>query len=281
MATIKVLLIEDSPTDAHLIKEHFSRAEELEFEVEIGSRLSSGLSRLNTAKFDVLLLDLSLPDSTGMETVIKARAASPGIPIVVLSGQDDENVAISAVQKGAQDYLVKSRVSSETLVRATRYAIQRHRIQASIEQARSGADTPPPIEPSAPENPYTHPPQTEGPGDGTAPVIHLPDPARLGENGLDSDAIVRVSQRLGTVLLMVGNNTVRSAVAALRLKGIADWLCQIGAQPRDVLEGYDGWLNTAAPDDFDRKNTLRIRTIGLIVELMGHLAIAYQEAEVR
>ena len=69
--------------------------------------------------------------------------------------------------------------------------------------------------------PYTHPPQTEGPGDGTAPVIHLPDPARLGDNGLDSDAIVRVSQRLGTVLLMVGNNTVRSAVAALRLKGIA------------------------------------------------------------
>jgi|ETNmetMinimDraft_25_1059894.scaffolds.fasta_scaffold11468_3 hypothetical protein len=129
--------------------------------------------------------------------------------------------------------------------------------------------------------PYTHPPQTEGPGDGTAPVIHLPDPARLGDNGLDSDAIVRVSQRLGTVLLMVGNNTVRSAVAALRLKGIADWLCQIGAQPRDVLEGYDEWLNTAAPDDFDRKNTLRIRTIGLIVELMGHLAIAYQEAEVR
>jgi hypothetical protein len=80
---------------------------------------------------------------------------------------------------------------------------------------------------------------------------------------------------------MVGTNNVRSAVAALQLKGIADWLAQIGAQPRDVLEGYDAWLNTLAPEDFGKKNTLRIRTIGLIVELMGHLANAYQAAEIK
>lgn len=129
---IKVLLIEDNPGDARLIQEVLSETANLNFELIWVDQLESGIELVTKDVFNVVLLDLSLPDSHGMETIIGFRAKAPAIPIVVLTGLDDEEVAINAVQHGAQDYLIKGQVNSAVILRSLRYAIERHRLQGEL-----------------------------------------------------------------------------------------------------------------------------------------------------
>ncbi|MDQ0063281.1 GGDEF domain-containing protein [Paenibacillus harenae] len=129
---IKVLLIEDNPGDARLIKEVMSETEHQNFELIWADQLDIGIERITKEAFHVVLLDLSLPDSHGMETIIAFREKAPEIPIVVLTGLDDEEVAINAVQHGAQDYLMKGQVNSSVILRSIRYAIERHRLQGEL-----------------------------------------------------------------------------------------------------------------------------------------------------
>jgi signal transduction histidine kinase len=102
-----------------------------EVELAHADRLSVGLAVLGHREFDVMLLDLSLPDSSGLTTFESAHAAAPGVPIVVLSGLDDEEVAVRAVHDGAQDYLVKGQVDGGGILRSLRYAIERQRLEAA------------------------------------------------------------------------------------------------------------------------------------------------------
>jgi len=132
----KVLLIEDDPEDALLLREMLAQRRDSRFNLECADRLQAGLERLGNGGTDVLLLDLSLPDSIGLETVHKVHAHASGVPIVVLTGLDDEALAIRAVREGAQDYLVKGQVDSNLLVRSIHYAIERHRLLTELEQAR-------------------------------------------------------------------------------------------------------------------------------------------------
>ncbi len=125
MDRIKILLIEDNLGDARLIHEMLSEAKSISFDFEWKDRLSKGLEHLVEGGIDVVLLDLMLPDSQGFDTFIKMQAQAPEIPIVVLTGLSDETLAIRAVRKGAQDYLVKGKVDSDMLVRAILYAIAR------------------------------------------------------------------------------------------------------------------------------------------------------------
>jgi sigma-B regulation protein RsbU (phosphoserine phosphatase) len=124
---IRVLLIEDNPSDAHLIQAIFGEAAVDGFVLERAERLAHGIDRLAAGGIDSVLLDLSLPDSHGLETFSRLHAEAPGVPIIVLSGLEDETVAVSAVHQGAQDYLVKGHVDGHVLVRAIRYAIERKR----------------------------------------------------------------------------------------------------------------------------------------------------------
>ena len=124
---MKILLIEDSAGDVRLIKESLAEAEGFAYQLVQVGRLVEALERLRTEHFDVVLLDLSLPDSRGISTLIYTHEQVPGMPIVVLSGMDDEALALSAVREGAQDYLVKGRVSGASLVRCLRYSVERHR----------------------------------------------------------------------------------------------------------------------------------------------------------
>ena len=124
---IKVLLVEDSRGDARLIQEYLTEVEGLHFEVENADRLATGVARLGREGIDVILLDLSLPDSRGLDTFLQFHAAAPGVPIVVLTGFNDEVLAVNAVQAGAEDYLVKGHVNSNLLARSLRYAIERTR----------------------------------------------------------------------------------------------------------------------------------------------------------
>lgn len=126
---IKVLLVEDNPGDARLIREMLNEVREVTFDVQRADRLSTSLERLAQGDIDVVLLDLSLPDSQGLETFARVYAQAPEVPVVLLTGLDDADLAVRAVREGAQDYLVKGQLDSGLLARAIRYAIERHRAQ--------------------------------------------------------------------------------------------------------------------------------------------------------
>lgn len=129
---IKVLIIEDNPEDLRLIKEMLKEVKYPLFELHHSVRLNDGLKCLIRNGFDVLLLDLSLPDSMGLDTFFSVYEQAPEIPIVILSGFDDEETAVKAVSEGAQDYLVKGQVSSPLLSRSISYAIERKLIEDEL-----------------------------------------------------------------------------------------------------------------------------------------------------
>lgn len=126
-APLRVLVIEDNLVDARLIQIMVTDAGGNAFEIERADRLATALQRLATETFGMVLLDLSLPDSHGLGTFDRVHQQFPNIPIIVMSGLDDERVAVNAVHEGAQDYLVKGQVSGPLLVRAMRYALERKR----------------------------------------------------------------------------------------------------------------------------------------------------------
>jgi two-component system, cell cycle sensor histidine kinase and response regulator CckA len=132
---IKILLIEDNPGDVLLLQETLSDITFVELELVHVERLAHALKRLQLEDFDVILLDLVLPDSDGLDTFVQIQSQTPATPIVVLTGMADETLAMSAMKAGAQDYLVKGQVSgSDLLLRSIRYAIERKRIEATIQQ---------------------------------------------------------------------------------------------------------------------------------------------------
>ncbi len=133
---ITILLVEDNPGDARLVEILLSDASSSAgFDIVHAERLGEALQRLSEQVFDVILLDLSLPDSSDLETVSRTRAAAPRTPIVVLSGQDDEETALRALQRGAQDYLLKGRGSGDTIARVIRYSIERERAEEELRRS--------------------------------------------------------------------------------------------------------------------------------------------------
>jgi serine phosphatase RsbU (regulator of sigma subunit) len=137
LKTIKVLLIEDNRGDVRLIQEFLGEVSGLHFELESADRLAAGLARLGKGGIDIVLLDLSLPDSEGLDTFLRVHSVVPRVPIVLLSGLNAETLAIKAVQKGAQDYLVKGHMDASQLVRAIRYAIERTRRRSAEQVLRA------------------------------------------------------------------------------------------------------------------------------------------------
>ena len=135
--SVNVLLIEDNPVETRLIQAVLKKPGAglpfvRDFDLRCTNRLSTALARLAEASADVILLDLSLPDSEGIETLLRVRAQEPDVPVVVLTGSTDEALAVEAVRAGAQDFLVKGQIESQSLVRAVRYAIERHRLLRSL-----------------------------------------------------------------------------------------------------------------------------------------------------
>jgi signal transduction histidine kinase len=130
---IKVLLIEDNPGDARLIRELLAEANGALFHVEVAGCLADGLERIAKGDIDVILLDLYLPDSNGIDTLLRAKVQAPEVPIVVLTGLKDETVGVKAVHEGAQDYLIKGQVDGNLLMRCIRYAIERKRASEELQ----------------------------------------------------------------------------------------------------------------------------------------------------
>lgn len=122
---VRVLLVEDNPLDARLIRNYLACQPGMRVEVEQVGRLSTGLDRLRQQSFDAVLLDLNLPDSMGLESVVLTHACSPRVPIVILTADKEDAVALRAVRDGAEDYLYKSELAPSLLGRSLRYAIDR------------------------------------------------------------------------------------------------------------------------------------------------------------
>jgi diguanylate cyclase (GGDEF)-like protein len=127
--TVNILLVEDNPGDIRLIQEFLAEAEVDKALLITAGTLSRGMELLDCSAIDAVLLDLGLPDSQGLDTLHAVREKCGNVPIVVLSGLRDEETAISAVQNGAQDYLVKGRVDGNLLWRSLCYAVERKRLE--------------------------------------------------------------------------------------------------------------------------------------------------------
>jgi signal transduction histidine kinase len=129
-----VLLIEDNPGDARLIQEMLHDDGGAGFRLEYRERLTEGLERLAQGGVDLVLLDLSLPETQGLDSFLRVCTHAPGLPVVVLTGSNNEELGYRAVQSGAQDYLIKGQVNGLLLGRALRYAIERSRIEEELRQ---------------------------------------------------------------------------------------------------------------------------------------------------
>jgi signal transduction histidine kinase len=134
---LQVLLVEDNAGDVRLLREMFSKEKRDAFELTHLLRMSEAETHLAKGGVDIVLLDLGLPDGHGLETVRRAHAVAPDVPVIVLTGLDDEALAAEAMNAGAQDYLIKGQIENRALPRALRHAIERHRMQTETDLIRT------------------------------------------------------------------------------------------------------------------------------------------------
>ena len=137
---LRILLIEDNPGDARLTCELLRETAAAEPDLVLAETLAAGLARLAEQDFAVVLADLSLPDAQGVDTVRRLRKSHPRVPLVVLTGLDDERTAVEMLQNGAQDYLVKDDGNGPVLARTIQYAIERKRTELQLTEAKDAAE---------------------------------------------------------------------------------------------------------------------------------------------
>jgi len=130
---IRILLIEDNPGDSRLTQELLNDADNFNFQLTIVENLIDGLQSIEESEIDIVLLDLSLPDSSGHQTIIRTRQKTTNIPIIVLTGLKDETFARQVVQAGAQDYIIKDQIERNSLVRSIYHALERNKMMLTIE----------------------------------------------------------------------------------------------------------------------------------------------------
>jgi phosphoserine phosphatase RsbU/P len=135
VSPIRILLIEDVPKFARMMRDLLKKGKGVRFEVEWTKTVPEGLERLREKKFDLVLLDISVSETWGLSSFQQTQRAAPHLPVIVLSSENDENMAVHAVHEGAQDYLVKGQFDTGLLVRSIRYAIERKRVEVALLEA--------------------------------------------------------------------------------------------------------------------------------------------------
>lgn len=132
--TLHILLIEDNADDANLIAEYLKESNDQPMQLHHTARLSDAMAHIEVLRPDIILLDLSLPDTMGIQGFLTLHEQEPDLPIVILTGLDDNTVAVEAMRKGAQDYLIKGDIGPRLLVRTLLYAIERKRSEQAIQE---------------------------------------------------------------------------------------------------------------------------------------------------
>jgi PAS domain S-box-containing protein len=135
-SVLRVLVVEDNPADVELIREYLPATGSAGFQIEAASRLSEARARLKEKAFDLLLIDLGLPDSQGIDSFLKLQKAAPETAAIILTGNNDEETAVIAVRNGAQDYLIKGEINASVLIRVARYAIERKRAEKLLRESK-------------------------------------------------------------------------------------------------------------------------------------------------
>lgn len=125
-------MVEDDPNHAEIFQRTIHALGDQRYQIDWVSSLGAGLEKLSTSTYDLVVLDLNLPDSNGLDTFGRVHAHAPEVPILIHTGMDDESQAVRAVRAGAQDYLVKGRAGSAALARVIRYSLERHRKQVDL-----------------------------------------------------------------------------------------------------------------------------------------------------
>ncbi len=270
-AVTRVLLVEDNDADARLCLEFLSADELVRWQLVVADSLATAttLPALNEA--DVFLLDLGLPESSGVETLRRFIRSAPDKPIVVMTGLDDDATGIESLKEGAQDYLVKGRTASEMLSRSLRYAIERHALRRQIEQDRVEREQELERERAREARSMRRLASTSG------------VTARLFGRFPLSESAPLVFEDLVSEYRQLLTNALEQQVKRVdydvsgRLRGLADRLGRLGAGPRDVVEVHMRALKTAGVGSpVVKRRALsdegRFRTL----ELMGHLVSCYR-----
>ena len=242
---IKVLLAEDRPQDVQLVRAALDAAEGAKFELISANRLSTVIELARERVVDVVMLDLGLPDGQGLETFIRARAALPHLPILVMSGLGDQEIALQAVQQGAQDYLLKGTAMLDVLPRAIRYAIERHRSQVELaryaeelreknavleEELRMARE----VQQAWLPRKY---PQVSNPGGGLGSALHFSHYYRPA-NALSGDFfnVFGISEsKVGVLICDVMGHGVRAALIGALARGFIGQFAPVASDPADFL----------------------------------------------
>lgn len=265
---LKILLIEDNPGDARLIREMLRETAEGQFELFHAERLSNGLNSLRKGSMDLVLLDLVLPDGQGLDTLKRAQDEAPHVPIIVLTGLDDLVLAMKAMRAGAQDYLSKGDLDGKLLVRSIRYAVERQGLLEELQLER---------EKRRQEAEITSLQRLSGPSP-TAVTERLFDLAPLAESvpstfgelvGTYSSVMVQaLEERTHKVDYQVSD----------RLKALAEQLGFLKAGPRDVVEMHCTALKGQTEGATGKKAAAYVdEGRVMVLEVMGHLADFYRK----
>jgi phosphoserine phosphatase RsbU/P len=242
---IRALLIEDNPGDARLIELMLAEADGESFEVRHVLRLEEGLAELGTGAVDIVLSDLSVPDSNGLDTFLRLHARAPHVPIIVLSGLNDTTVALNAVHRGAQDYLIKGEVNGQLLARAMRYAIERkrmseqlHRYAAELReknaQLESDFNMAREIQQIFLPDQYPTFPHSVSPKDSALKFSHRYIPAQaVGGDFFDIFAIT--DSTAGIFICDVMGHGMRAALITAIMRGLIEELMPVAADPGKFL----------------------------------------------
>lgn len=268
-----VLLVEDDIRFAELLQEWLQDANNTSpfngagFRLTHTETLTQALAQLQQAPFAVLLVDLNLPDSRGFDTFLQLATAAAAHPIIVLSGLDDETMAIQAVRHGAQDYLVKDAIDGNLLLRSMHHALERHRLHQELERLRQ-----------AQRQAREQDSLARLAGRENSPVA-----ARmLGVQSLKKgypDVFSGLTTRVGHLLdklLQMRTHKVSFDVSA-EMKSIAAELGFLKCGPRDVVDLYLTVLEAhATPLNQARNEAIHEESRYLAFELMGHLVALYR-----
>ena len=274
---IKALLIEDNPGDARLIREMLADAStvsrlNLPVTLENTDRLSTGLERLAKNGFDLVLLDLGLPDSMGLDTLLRTHEQVKDVPIIILTGTKDEELVVKAAQSGAQDYLVKGEFDSDLLLRSIRYAIERHRLLRELEESRQREQQEREFRSL---NLLSSPPTA----DVTAQLF---DTAPLSDSMPDTfeELAVRYGELLDQALEQRAYKVEYDISGNLRF--VAEQMGFLKARPRDVVKLHSTVLQRKTRDVPSAKARAYLEEGRIMVlELMGYLSSFYRNSAFR
>ena len=260
--SINALLIEDNPRDAKLIRESLAEAEGTSINLETVSRLSTAAERLRGSHFDAIILDLNLPDSSGLKTLERVRAAELQVPVIVLTGLDDPEAGVKAVAQGAQDFISKNRLGSFSLAHTIRFAVLRHGLREQLQKVHEEVGTP----------------ASAGVGNRAGmPSIPLRaqtfGPPRLSAHQREP-LVARLAQ---AVDLATGPQAESSCGSVtVQLRALVEELSKLQARARDVFEIYAACLRSELSDASDAKRKAwGERGAWILVELLGHLVSCY------